>query len=320
MAQAAGIVATYDAVGNREDLSDMIFSVSPYETPVLSAIKSGKATGKNHTWQEDSLADAAANAHIEGDDASPADPAATTLLSNFTQIFKKHAVVSGSQEAVDKAGRKSEMAFQVAKRLKEMKKDVEYALLDNGVANGVGNAKVAGDNTTAREMGSLATYLTSNVSVGATGAAATGNSADVMTTGTDRDLTEAILATALTTAYTNGANPTMLAVSATNKGVVGDFTAGGATRYVSTDESSLNVSIDVYEGDFHTLKVVPCRQLVGDNVYCIDPEYLSLADLRGVSTKDLAVTGDSMRKEIIWETTLEVCTEAAHCVIADTNG
>lgn len=320
MAQPSGTVATYDAIGNREDLSDSIWDVSPSETPVLSAIKKTKAKGTNHEWQEDSLAAAADNAHVEGDDASPADPAATTRLGNYTQILKKHAVVTGTQEAVDKAGRKSEMAFQVAKRMKEIKLDLERAMLDNGVANGVGNIKVAGNNTTAREMGTLSTYLTSNVSVGSTGAAASGNGAGLMTTGTDRDLTEAILASALSTAYTNGANPTMLVVSPTNKTVVGDFTAGGATRYVSTDEKKLVTSIDVYEGDFHTLKVVPCRQLVGDNVYCIDPSYLAYAELRSLSAKNLAVTGDSMRKEITMEGTLEVCTEAAHVVIADTNG
>jgi hypothetical protein len=320
MAQPAGIVATYDAVGNREDLSDKIWDASPSETPLLSALKKTKATGTNHTWQEDALAAAATNAHIEGDDATPVDPGATTLLSNYTQIYKEHAVVSGTQEAVDKAGRNKEMAFQTAKRIKELKLDVEFSLFDNGVANGIGNIKVAGNNTTARESGTLSTYLTSNVSVGATGAAASGNSADVMTTGTDRDLSETILASALTTGYTNGAMPTLLAVSPTNKGVVGDFTAGGATRYVTSDESTLNVSIDVYEGDFHTLKVVPCRQLVGDNVYCIDPEYLAFATLRGLQTKNLAVTGDSMRKEILMEGCLETCTERAHVLIADTNG
>jgi hypothetical protein len=320
MAVLTGITETYDAKGNREDLSDMIWNVSPSDTPLLSAMKKTKATGTNHTWQEDSLAAAAANAHAEGEIAAPSDAAQTTLLSNYTQIYKKHAVVSGTQEAVDKAGRKSEMAFQVAKRMKEIKLDIEYSMFGNGVANGIGNIKVGGSSGTARESGTIETYLTSNVSVGATGAAASGNSADVMTTGTDRDLTEAILATILQTAYTNGADPKLMAVSAINKGVVGDFTAGGATRYVSTDASKLNVSIDVYEGDFHTLKVVPCRNIIGDNVYCIDPEYLAFAELRSLNAKDLAVTGDGMTKEIIVEGCLEVCTEKAHVIIADTNG
>lgn len=320
MAQPTGTFSSYDAVGNREDLTNKIWDVSPTETPVLSAIRRIKAKGVLHEWQEDALAAPAANAHIEGDDASPGTTTATTRLSNYCQILKKHAVVTGTQEAVDKAGRKSEMAYQEARRMLEIKKDIEFAMMDNGVANGIGNAKVAGNDTTAREMGTISTYLTSNVSVGSTGAAASGNSADTMTTGADRDLSETITATILATAYNNGADPKMFVVSATNKTVVGDFTAGGATRYVSSDDKSLTASIDVYEGDFHHLTVVPCRQLVGDNAYCIDPEHLAWAELRPMQSYDLAKTGDTWKKEILCEGTLEVCTEAAHVIIADTNG
>lgn len=318
MAQPTGTFSSYDAVGNREDLTDMIWDVSPTETPFLSAIKKGKAKGTNHEWQTDALtAVSATNAHIEGDDATPAAPAATTRLGNYTQILKKHAVTTGTQEAVDKAGRKSEMAYQMARRMKEIKLDCEASMI-GGAA--IGNAKVAGNDTTAREMGSIYTYMTSNVSLGATGAVSTGDGSGVMTTGTDRDLTAAILDAVLVTAFSNGANPNTLYVSPTNKTVVGDFTAGGATRYVTTDESKLNTGIDVYVGDFHTLKVVPSRQIVGDNVLAIDHDYVKFAELRGISAKNLAVTGDSQRKEITWEGTLEVCNEAALALIADTNG
>lgn len=318
MAQPTGTFSSYDAAGNREDLSDIIHDVSPTDTPFLSAIKKKKAKATNHEWQTDSLTAASAtNANIEGDDAAPATPAATTRLGNYTQILKKHAVVTGTQEAVDKAGRKSEMAYQMARRMKEIKRDLEASMI-GGAA--VGNAKVAGNDTTAREMGSFYTYMTSNVSVGGTGAVSSGDGSDVMTTGTDRDLTEAILETVLQSCYTNGGDPNMLCVSPTNKGVVSDFTTGAATRYVTTDDKKLNASIDVYVGDFHTLKVVPCRQLVGDNVIALDPEYVAFAELRPISSKNLAVTGDSMRKEIVWEGTLEVCNEAAHGLIADTNG
>jgi hypothetical protein len=296
----------------------MIFDVSPTETPFLSAIKKVKATGTNHEWQTDALTAASAtNAHIEGDDATPVAPAASARLGNYTQILKKHAVIPGTQEVVNKAGRKSEMAYQVARRLKEIKRDLEASMI-GGAA--IGNAKVAGNDTTAREMGSLYTYMVTNVSLGATGAVSAGTGADVMTTGTDRDFTAVILDAVLATAYTNGGNPTMLCVSPTNKTVVGDFVAGGATRYVSTDESKLTASVDVYVGDFHTLKAVPCRQLVGDNVIALDPEYMAFAELRPITTKDLAVTGDSIRKEIVWEGTLEVCNEKAHALVADTNG
>jgi hypothetical protein len=318
MAQATGTFSSYDAVGNREDLIDNIFDVSPVETPVLSAIKKKTATNRIHEWQTDALAAAAVNAQIEGDDASPTAPTATTRLNNNTQIMSKHVVVSGTQEKINSAGRNSEVGYQAGRRMQELKKDAEYMILDGGAA--VGNAKVTGNDTTAREMASLNTYMTSNVDVGATGAAATGDGTDTMTTGTDRDLTATILDSVLTTGFTNGANPKMLVVSPTNKTVVGDFTAGGATRYVTTDDKKLTTSVDVYVGDFHTLQVVPCRQLIGDNAYAIDPEYLAWAELRSMTMSDLAKTGDTIRKEIIWEGTLEVCNEAAHCLIADTNG
>ena len=319
MAQQAQTFDKYDTTGNREDLSDMIFDVSPSETPILSAIKKGKASNTNHEWQTDALAASASNAHIEGDDAQDADAiSATSRLGNNTQILKKKCVVSGTQEkGMNHAGVKSEMAYQEAKQMKGIKLDAERAMLDNGSA--LGNAKVAGNATTAREMASLATYLTSNTSFGVGGAAATGDGTNALTAGTDRDLTEALLTTVLSAAWVSGGDPSILAVSATNKGVVSDF-SGGSTRYIDTDTKQLVHSIDVYVGDFHTLKVVPCRQLVGDNVYAIDPSYLKWADLRPLNSYDLAKTGDNFKREMVWEGTLEVCNEAAHGLIADTNG
>ena len=319
MTQATNTFDKYDTTGNREDLSDIIFDVSPSETPVLSAIKKGKASSTLHEFQTDALAAAANNANIEGDDAQSANSiSATTRLTNQTQILKKKLIVSGTQEkGMNHAGVRSEMAYQKAKKMKEIKLDGERAILDNGLA--VGNAMVAGNATTAREMASLATYITSNISVGSTGAASTGDGTDLLTGGTDRNLTEALLTTVLASTWTSGGDTSMLVVSATNKGVVSDF-AGGSTRYIDTNTKELIHSFDVYVGDFHTLKVVPCRQLVGDNVYGIDPGYLSLADLRPLHSYELAKTGDNFKEEMVWETTLEVCNEAAHFLIADTNG
>ena len=319
MAQAAETFDKYDTTGNREDLSDMIFDVSPSATPILSAIKKGKAKNTLHEWQTDEIGAASANAAIEGDDAQAADAiTATTGLNNQSQILKYKCVVSGTQEkGMDHAGVRSEMAYQEAKKMKRIKLDAELSILDGG--NVLGVAKVAGNATTARKMGSLATYLTTNVSVGATGAAATGNSIDALTAGTDRDLIEDLVTGVLQTMWTAGGDATIMAVSAVNKGVVSSF-AGGSTRYIDTNTKELVHSIDVYVGDFHTLKVVPCRNMIGDNVYFIDPNYLSLADLRPLHSYDLAKTGDNFKREMVWETTLEVCNEAAHGLIADTNG
>lgn len=215
------------------------------------------------------------------------------------------------------AGRVKEMAYQLERRMREIKRDLESAMI-GGAAVGV--AKVAGNATTARKMGSVYTYLTTNTSVGAAGAVATGDGSGVMTAGTARDLTITLLDSVLSLAYTNGGDPSLLFVSPTNKGVVSDFTAGSATRYVSTEDKKLVNSVDVYTGDFHTLKVVPSRHIVGNNVLAIDPDYMAFAEMRSISSYDLAKTGDSYRKEIVWEGTLEVCNEAAHGLISDTNG
>ncbi len=319
MTQAAETFDHYDTVGNREDLSDIIFDVSPDETPILSAIKKSKASHTLHEWQTDTIGAGSANANIEGDDAQDGTAiTATTRLNNRTQILKYKITVSGTQErGMDHAGVQSEMAYQEAKHMKRIKLDAEFAMLDNGLA--VGNAKVTGNGTTAREMGSFSTYLTSNASVGAGGAVSSGDGSDLLTAGTDRDFTEALLTTVLSSAWDNGGDPSLLAVSSTNKAAVSDFT-GGSTRYIDTDTKELIHSIDVYVGDFHTLKVVPCRQLVGDNVYAIDPEYLAWADLRPLNSYDLAKTGDNFKKEMVWEATVEICNEAAHGIIADTNG
>lgn len=320
MAQPTGTFSSYDAAGNREDLVDNIFDVSPVETPLLSAIKKKKATNRIHEWQTDALTAAAANAAIEGNDQSGTAPAATTRLNNYTQILTKSVIVSGTQESINSAGRSSEIGYQSGRRMQEMKRDMEFAITDNGIATGIGNAKVAGDDTTAREMATMSTYLTSNASLGTNGVVAAGTGADVMTTGTDRDITTTLLDAVLSSCFTNGGDPKMLLVSPANKVAVSAFTTGGATRYVSTDDSKLTTSIDVYVGDFHTLQVTPCRQLLGENAYVIDPEYLALAELRGMEMKDLAKTGDSIQKQITWEATIEVCNEAAHGIIADTNG
>ncbi len=320
MTQAAETFDKYDVVGNREDLSDIIFDVSPYETPILSMIKKRRAKNTLHEWQTDTLAAAALNAAIEGDDQQTADAlTATTRLNNITQIHKKKCIISGTQEdGMDHAGVQSEMAYQESKKMREIKKDAEFAFLDGGTAAGIGNVRVTGNATTAREMSSLQTYIATNSDVGALGAAATGDGSDAMTSGTDRNIAESQLTTVLNSCFTEGAEPTVLAVSGFSKSLVSDFT-GGSTRYVDTNTKELVHSIDVYVGDFHTLKVIPCRQIAEEVAYVLDPEYLAWAELRPLQSYDLARTGDNYKREMIWEACIEVCNEKAHGIIGDLN-
>lgn len=320
MAQATGAFSTYKTgstaqVGNREDLSDVLYDISPTETPFITAAKKGKATAINHEWLTDVLADAASNAHIEGDDTTAAKPTSRVRLGNYTQILKKSAVVTGTQEIVLKGGSiKSEMAYQCARRMKEIKRDLEYAIL------GVDNAKVVGDDTTAREMGSLSTYLAGVAfqDGGAGAVAPTGNGVDGMTGSlTPAAFTEAKLKTALEALWArSGEGNFMMFSGAKQRGIVSTFT-GSSTRYATTDDKKLVASIDVYDGDYQTVTVVPDRYCITSKVFLVDPAFVEIADLRPIAKTDLARTGDSEKKQIIMETTLKVCNPLAHHQIAN---
>jgi hypothetical protein len=316
MTMAAGAHSTFDEAskGNREDLSDIMNDVSPTETPVLTMIGRTKATGTNHEWLTDTLATAAANAVLEGDDATGADPSARVRLGNYTQILSKNSVVTGTQEKVLKAGGvKSEMAYQMARRMKELKRDMEFTIVGQTIA------KAVGSETVVRKMGSLDAYLKTNNQVVSPSTTPAGTGADVSDyAGTNRAMDETILNTGLSAMFTNssGNESVSLICTAATKKVISTFTAS-STRHVTTDDKKLVASIDVYVGDFHTVKIVADRFCKTGNAFIIDPEYLKLAELRPVQSFDLAKNGDSERKQLVWEATLEVCNEKAHCLIGD---
>jgi len=302
--------SSYVMVGNREDLTDMIWDVSPSSTPLLSVMKKAKASNTVHEWQTDSLAaPSATNAVAEGAAAGTAADDPTSRLSNYTQILTKDAKVTGTQErGMNHAGVKGEMSRQVAKKLKEIKTDWEMS------AVGASNIKVNTNIGTAREMASINTYLTSNVD--GAGADPTGNGVDTRTDATQRVFTETLLQGVLQDCFDAGGDPKLLLLGSFNKGKVSGF-SGGGTRYQDDSDKKLVNSIDVYSGDFSTLKCVASRHVRARDALVLDPEYLACADLRGVSTKDIASTGDYVQKQIVWESTVEVCNEAAHGGVFD---
>ena len=309
---------TYQSVGNREDLTDMIYDISPTETPFMSSIGKTKATATFHEWQTDSLADATVNnAAVEGADASSATLSPTTRVGNRTQISQKTIQIAGTEETVDKAGRKSEKAYQLAKASSELKRDMEKIMLANQAAS-------AGDSSTARTLGSLQAWLNTNAVLGAGGTAGSlGTTARV--SGTDAAFTEAMLKSAVKSAYTNGGNPTVLMVSPTQKQVVSTFAGIAEQRYAAPANKQTTIvgAADVYLSDFGTLSVVPNRFTTpdaddnGEQAFVLDPEYAAVAFLRPFQTNELAKTGDSEKTQLLVEYTLEVKNEAAHAIIAD---
>ena len=308
---------TYTAIGQREDLSDIIYNISPTDTPFMSSIGKTKATAVYHEWQVDSLAAASlSNAAVEGADASSATMGVTTRAGNRTQIFQKTVQIAGTLEAVDKAGRKSEKAYQLAKASSEVKRDMELTLLSNQVA-------AAGNSSTARTLGGLQAWLATNGDFGTSGVAgASGTTA--RTDGTDRTFTEAILKTVVKEVYTAGGNPKVLMVNPAHKQTVSAFAGIAAQRYMAPSNEATTIigAADVYLSDFGTMSVVPNRFMNSTNAcdetaFVIDPDMLAVAYLRPFATNELAKTGDSEKTQLICEATLEVKNEGAHGIIAD---
>ena len=309
MAQPTNTFDTYDSIGEREDLSDVIYNISPTDTPFLSSAAKTKSTAVLHEWQTDSLATAVTdNKVIEGDEATNDAITATTRLSNSCQIMDKVIVITGTQEAVDKAGRASEIAYQIAKKAKELKRDLESALCSN-------NAEVTGSATAARQSGGLRSWVATNDVMGTSGTSGgLGNTA--ATNGTQRVFTESLLKSVIKSVWNAGGNPTMIMVGPFNKQKLSGFT-GNSTRFDAGADATLYTSVDVYASDFGQLQVVPNRFSRDRDAWVLDMDYWGVAFLRDFTMHELSKTGDSEKRQLILEATLESRNEAASGVVAD---
>jgi hypothetical protein len=305
----------YDAIGNREDLSDIIYDISPTETPFVSGISRTSASAVTHEWQTDSLAAAnTANAALEGDDATGATLVATTRLNNVCQILQKTVVVSGTQRAVNTAGRADELEYQVAKAGRELKRDAEaIALSDHG--------KVTGSTATARNMGGIETWLASNKVQAATSTTPGGGTAMVI--GDATAYTAGALKTAIDTViqqcWTSGGDPTVIMVPGAGKVTASNMT-GIATLYRDVPAKSQGQIIggaDVYVSNFGNHTIVPNRFMKTTTTLILDMEFWALAELRPMMTTPLAKTGDNDKRQLLTEITLEAKNEAASGKVSD---
>jgi hypothetical protein len=305
----------HTAIGQREDLTDIIYDISPTETPFMSSIGKTKATAVYHEWQTDSLAAATtANAAIEGADATSATLSPTVRLGNYTQIIQKTVQVSGTLDTVNKAGRKSEKAYQLAKASAELKRDLETILLAN-------QGRSAGSSTIARTMGSILSWIKTNSDKASDGSDPATIGVSTRTDGTVRTFTEALLKTVVSEVFVSGGSPKILMVGALGKQKVSSFAGIAAQRYMAPGNTPTTIigAADVYMSDFGTMSVVPNRFMRARDALILDPEYAALAYLRPFQTNDLAKTGDSENTQLLAEVTLEVKNEAAHGIVADLN-
>jgi len=309
---------TQTAVGEREDLADVIYRIDPDETPIFSALKKETSNGIFTEWQVQELAAASATNYAnEGANATFATPTATVRFGNYHQISVKDVAVSGTLEAVDKAGRDREMAYQRVLKSLELRRDIEKA---------IGDTDVARDASDPRKSASLTCWMT-NGSVGSGGSFATGDGTDTITGGTDRSLTLALIEDGMQDAWTDGGSPELMVASATNRANFSDLSATG--NLVSNDvnmtaakEVSYVGSTSVMLTDFGTVQAVPSRLLGNDRVFLIDPNFVSICTLNGRNflEQELSQDGDAKTSHLVTEWALKPTAPKAHAMIMDLNG
>jgi hypothetical protein len=288
------------AIGNREDLSDMIYRIDPTDTPFMTGVDKEKASAVLHEWQTQALASPdTANAQLEGDDAVTIAATPTVRLNNRTQISSKTARVSGTQQAVEHAGRDDEMAYQEMLKGLELKRDIESILV------GTNQAKVAGAAATAPKTASILSWIKTNTSKGTAGGAADPTTADgaaTRTDGTQIAFTEARLKTVLAACWESGGKPETIFTGSFNKQVFSTFT-GRSTPMEQASSKKIVASVDAYESDFGKLKVVANRFQRSRDVLVLEMDKWALAHLNGrnMISIPLAKTGDSERRMVITE-------------------
>jgi hypothetical protein len=320
---------TYRQVGIREDLTDEITDISPEETPVMTMLRRG-APARNTfiEWQTDALASASGtNRLVEGADATYLTATPTSRVRNYTQISGKAVIVSGTANAVNTAGRAQELAYQIAKRGKELKRDMETAITGN-------YASSAGTSAAGRVSAGMEAWLTTNTIYGGTAGATDGadggyTAAGTVTASTDgsssnlRTITEAILKSVLGLAWDAGGQPTNVIVGKYNKAKISAF-SGITTKYsdfgnnpASSGALAIIAAADIYLHDFGKVKIIPDRFSRGRTALVLDMDYWSIHYLRPMQVVSLAKTGDAEKKQMLAEWTLCSKNQAASGKIAD---
>jgi len=311
--------ATSAAVGEREQLADVIYRIDPSETPFFSNAKKETSNGIFTEWQTQELASASTTNYVnEGAAISTAAATPTVRLGNYHQISVKSFATSGTLDAVDTAGREREHNYQKVLKALELRRDIEKAITDTNVAR---------SGSDPRKSASLMTWMTNGSVGGGAGAFATGDGTDTVTNGDDRALTLALIEDGMQDAWTDGGNPSMMLASAVNRANVSDLAASG--NLVSNDVNMTQAkattwvgSVSVMLTDFGSVDAIPSRFMSNDKMFLLDPEFASICTLNGrnFQEKDMGDTGDSQATMLITEWSLKILAPKAHAGIFDLSG
>ena len=311
MAVPSNTYQSVSVIGNREDLVNQVFNVDPDVVVLQTALKKTKATNTYHEWLTDVLASPVANnAAIQGDDATAQAVTPSVRLGNYTQISTKTAQVAGTNSGVTAAANVNKIGYVLLKRTRELRRDTEKSLFDN-------HARVAPTTSVAGVSAGIPAWLTSNIDMGATAVAPTGDGTNARTAGTARALAESNLKNVLELAFNNtGDIPKMAFAPPKQKQNISAFTGPG-TRFTEVAGKKLTTAYDIYVSDFGEVSIVPSIFQDPATITLINPQYAKLAYLRPFVKTPLAKTGDSEKVQILQEWTLEMSNQKAHAAIYD---
>lgn len=314
MAQPSNTLDSYDVKGIREDLSDVIYNISPEETPFYTACGKAKAANTLHEWQTDALRSSAENAHIEGDDTVAESRGVTSRLGNYTQIFKNAVVIPGTDDGLNKAGRAREMAYQVLKIAKEQKLDIEKALFAN-------QARVAGSSSAARKLAGVPAWLNTNTNFqsGSSGADPTGDGTNARTDdGTPTAFSQTKFDNVMQQVWVSGGKPDSVYLSAFQMNVALAFTGNNNQRsnVVAEDEKVIK-HMSVYVTPWGTVEFKPTRENRSRDVFIMQDDMWAVGVLRSTRNEELAKTGDNEKRQVLTELTLVSRNEKANGGIFD---
>ena len=310
MAQPVNTFDSYDMRGIREDLSDIVYNIDPEEVPAFNAFKKVKATNTFTEWQTDSLRASADNAHIEGDDTTATASTPTVRLGNYTQIFKDAAVVSGTEEGLDKAGRGDEMKYQVVKRMKEVRLDIEKAIFAN-------QARVAGSSVLPRRMAGMGAWVATNDSLGAGGASPAGTGTDARTDGAPRALTQALFDAVMQSCWDAGGKADKIVFLSSGQMNTALGFVGNNTQRNTVSATTVSKDMDVYMTAWGKVRWQMSRECRTRDLWVVDPSKWAIGVLRPMQQRELASIGDNAKRQVLMECTLQALNEAASGLVAD---
>ena len=313
MAKVDDSFTTYDAQANREDLSDIIYNIDPFDTPMMTAAGRRNVSNVLFDWQTENLPAEVLTADVEGFELDRAASTPTVRENAVVQINHRDATITGTQEASDPAGKRSEMAHQMALVGKALKRDCESIMFGTVQVQENGNA------TTARTTRALINWIHTNTTFqsGSTGAdPVPSTNTAVVDDGVPVALTEAMLNDTIQSCYENGAEPSLLFVGPYNKRIVSTFVGRANSRHMISAKKVVN-SVTLYASDFGDFKVLPSRWIRPRDAFLIDPRYYRVAYFRNFQRSKIAKIGDAETNMLVVEYGLQVDNEAAHGVIRD---